>query len=328
MIFKRYFLHVNMPDGTTVKMPYFVCGKGDPVVYIQAAQHGVELTGIYTIRLLIDRLKNEVLNGRIILVPIANPLAVMWRRHFYRMELGEPYSSDHPHQMNRLWPGDPNGNETQRIAYALYSNLIKESDYVIDLHCWEMWRCSCALGFEWDKISIDMCRYSLLDFISLEPRERFIGKRKGMLTYYVTEHGGHGIVIEHSGQRWVFVKEANRVCDGIINILRYIGVIEGKPKEPKRQFVVNRDKHIDIIAPYGSWILVIYKSPGDEVRKGDLIATLLSLETFEEQKIYAPSNGIIYEIGATRPHVDTRPSEEVMVILKGEKYRIATIYET
>ena len=118
------------------------------------------------------------------------------------------------------------------------------------------------------------------------------------------------------------------MCDGIINILRYIGVIKGKPKEPKRQFVVNRDKHIDIIAPYGCWILVIYKSPGDEVRKGDLIATLLSLETFEGQKIYASSNGIIYEIGATRPHVDTRPSEEVMVILKGEKYRIATIYET
>ncbi len=317
-----------MPQDFTIKLPYFIYGRGEPILYIQAAQHGVELTGIYTIRLLMERLRGTKIEGTLILVPIANPLAVKWRRHFYKMELGERYSDDHPHQMNRVWPGNKDGNETERLAYALYENLIAKADYVIDLHCWEMWRCSCALGHEWDSESVEMCRYSLLNFIRLMPRKYFTGRKANMLSFVVTVKGGHAIVIEHSGQRWIFVDEAKRVCEGIINIMRYLGIVPEKPVSPKRQFVVGKDPHVNIIAPDGDWILTVYKRPGDSVVKNEVIASLLDIETFKEHKVHSPINGIIYEIGATRPNVDTRPSDEVMVILKGEKYRIATIYET
>ena len=315
-----------MPDGSLVKIPYLEAGKGTPVVYIQAAQHGVELTGVYTINLLASKLAGKNLEGKIFLVPVANPLAVRWRRHFYRMELGEPYSNYHPHQMNRLWPGKEKGNETERLAYALYNKLISSSDYVIDLHCWSMWRCSAALGLAWDRISVEMCRFSLLRFIGLRDKQTFKGRQRGMLHYVATEDGKHSIVIEHSGQRWVFVDEAKRVCEGLLNILRYVGILEGEPRRPPRQFILGKDEHVEILAPDGDWLLVTLRKAGDTVSKGSTIAQLIDLNEWTMEEVLSPIEGIIYEIGATRPHVDTRPSDEVLIISRGERYKIATIY--
>jgi hypothetical protein len=50
------------------------------------------------------------------------------------------------------------------------------------------------------------------------------------------------------------------------------------------------------------------------------------MNSLEEETVKSPVKGIIYWIGSTRNNIDTRPSEEVQVALKGEKYRIATIY--
>lgn len=322
---EKNVLHVQMPDGSTVGIPYFKL-KGEthsPTIYIQAAQHGVELTGVYTIKLLLDSFMNMDVKGTIILVPIANPLAVKWRRHFYKMELGEPYSSYHPHQMNRLWPGKPDGNETERIAYSLYKNLIEQADYVIDLHCYEQWIAPAALANGWDDISISLAEYSLLQFIEIYDKSNI---HKGMLSYVATEAGKHALTIEHSGQRWVFPDQAKLVHDGLMNILHYLAVVPGEPIKPKIQFILGRSRHIDIYAPDGEWIIVVLKKAGEKVEEGEEIAKLLDMNNLEEKTVKSPVKGIIYWIGSTRSHIDTRPSEEVQVVLKGERYRIATIY--
>lgn len=318
-------LRVQMPDGNFVEIPYFKIkgGSCSPVVYIQAAQHGVELTGIYTIKLLLDSVVNMDVNGTIIFVPVANPLAVRWRRHFYKMELGEPYSSYHPHQMNRLWPGRADGNETERIAYNLYKNLVEQADYVIDLHCYEQWIAPASLANGWDEISIELAEYSLLQFIEISDKANV---HRGMLSYVATETGKHTLTIEHSGQRWVFPDQAKLVYKGLTNVLRYLAVIPGEPIKPKLQLMLGRDKHVDVYSPEGEWIIVVLKAAGEEVEEGEEIAKLLDMNSLKEETVRSPVRGIIYWIGSTRNHIDTRPSEEVQTVLKGEKYRIATIY--
>lgn len=314
-----------MPDGNFVKIPHFKIkgGSYSPAIYIQAAQHGVELTGIYTIKLLLDNVVNMDVNGTIILVPVANPLAVRWRRHFYKMELGEPYSTYHPHQMNRLWPGKADGNETERIVYSLYRNLVEQADYVIDLHCYEQWIAPASLANGWDELSVKLAKYSLLPFIDIRDKSNV---HRGMLDYVATEAGKHALTIEHSGQRWVFSDQANLAYKGLMNALRYLCVVPGEPNKPKLQLTLGRDKHVDVYAPEGEWIIVVLKAAGEEVEEGEEIAKLLDMKSLNEETVRSPVRGIIYWIGSTRSHIDTRPSEEVQVVLKGEKYRIATIY--
>lgn len=322
---ERSTLRVQTPDGGFVEIPYFkIKGRSySPVVYIQAAQHGVELTGVYTIKLLLDSIARMDVNGTIILVPVANPLAVKWRRHFYKMELGEPYSSYHPHQMNRLWPGKADGNETERIVYSLYRNLVEQADYVIDLHCYEQWIAPAALANGWDEVSVKLAEYSLLPFIEIYDKPNV---HRGMLSYVATEAGKHALTIEHSGQRWVSPEQAKLVYKGLMNILRYLAIISGEIIKPKLQFTLGRDQHVDVYAPEGEWIIVVLKSAGEWVEEGEEIAKLLNMNSLEEEAVKSPVKGMIYWIGSTRSNIDTRPSEEVQVVLKGEKYRIATIY--
>ena len=61
----------------------------------------------------------------------------------------------------------------------------------------------------------------------------------------------------------------------IINYLRYKGILDGEPTAPKSQVIACEFKHRDhYYAPVGG--LVFWeKKPGVEVKKGDLIATVL-----------------------------------------------------
>jgi len=326
--FRRDSLKVEMPDRSLVKIPYFrVEGDGaGPTFYVQAAQHGIELTGIYTVRLLLNSVMAERLNGTLIAVPIANPLAVRWRRHFYKMEPGEPYSSSHPHQMNRLWPGNPERNETERLAYSLYTSLVEQSDYVVDLHCWEQWVGATAIAMGWDPLSIELAEYSLLPFTELGFLDKGFIVHKDMLSAVATEAGKHALIIEHSGQRWVVPEQAKLVSKGLVNILRWLGMLPGEAARSEAQLMRSRDS-VEVYAPEGEWIIITLKRPGEAVEKGDVIARLLDMESLEEKAVESPVHGLVYWIGSTRPNADTRPSEEVQVTSKGEKYRVATICE-
>ena len=36
--------------------------------------------------------------------------------------------------MNRFYPGNPNGTQTERASWAITKQVVEKSDYLIDLH--------------------------------------------------------------------------------------------------------------------------------------------------------------------------------------------------
>ena len=36
--------------------------------------------------------------------------------------------------MNRFYPGNPNGTQTERVSWAMTKQVVEKSDYLIDLH--------------------------------------------------------------------------------------------------------------------------------------------------------------------------------------------------
>jgi len=105
--------------------------RGDepgPTLYVQAAQHGREVNGTEVLRRFHERLPLESLSGTVIAVPVANPLT--FDRVSYTTP--EPFDSVNPN-MNRVWPGDPNGSLHQRMAARLWE-YVTTADAVVDLH--------------------------------------------------------------------------------------------------------------------------------------------------------------------------------------------------
>ena len=120
----------RLPSGVAVETTVHVYGEGDPVVYAQAAQHGREINGSSVLRRLHDELvdRDEPLSGTLVAVPVADPLT------FDHVSYTTPEAFDATNgNMNRCWPGDPDGTLHERMAAALW-DYAGEADYIVDLH--------------------------------------------------------------------------------------------------------------------------------------------------------------------------------------------------
>lgn len=98
--------------------------KPGPTLCLTAAVHGDELNGIEIVRNLLYEVEPERLNGTVIGVPIVN---------LYGFRHGSRYLSDR-RDLNRYFPGDPEGSMASRIAHSLFESVIQHCDYLADLH--------------------------------------------------------------------------------------------------------------------------------------------------------------------------------------------------
>ena len=99
-----------------------------------AGIHGDELNGVSVVHHLIhgdDHIANtddDTINRKtfrhLICVPVVNIEGMLLEQR------GAPDNRD----INRLFPGKQNGNQSQRIAHALFEGVVSRADYLIDLH--------------------------------------------------------------------------------------------------------------------------------------------------------------------------------------------------
>lgn len=95
-----------------------------PTLCLTAAIHGDELNGVEIVRKVLSNLSADSLSGTVIGVPIVNLLG------FTR---GSRYLPDR-RDLNRYFPGNPNGSSASRIAHAFFNDIVQHCDLLIDLH--------------------------------------------------------------------------------------------------------------------------------------------------------------------------------------------------
>jgi len=298
-------LGVDLADGTRVEIPVGILnGTGDgPLLYLQAAQHGLELNGIAAITKLLKEQSPSGLSGTVVAVPVASPLALRARRHWPGMGPEEAYS-DSPHNMNRTWPGDPEGNEAERMSYVLFHQIVVKADYAVDFHAYSRWTASSVLVPEWDKASLEMAEAFGLTFLSLFKRPES-GPAAKMFTTVTTERGIPAITVELSGQWDLYPKSVEEGYRGILNLMRHLGMVEGEPEPPKRRIVMERIPPVEVRSPVEGLFLPL-KDPEAEVKKGETLGRLIDTLRLEEMDVKSPMDGVIFRIGRGRPHTDVK----------------------
>ncbi|MBI4278097.1 MAG: succinylglutamate desuccinylase/aspartoacylase family protein, partial [Armatimonadetes bacterium] len=123
-----YIESVYLRDASQVRIPLIVLhGNGPgPVLWVGAAVHGNEIPGWEVIR----RLTREVLDprtlrGTLVAAPVQNPLGYMESSRLTPQDGMD---------INRIFPGDPNGSLTQRLAHDLFHQGLARADAVLDIH--------------------------------------------------------------------------------------------------------------------------------------------------------------------------------------------------
>ena len=101
-----------------------------PVLCLTAAVHGDELNGIEIIRRVFYDIDPQQLRGTIVAVPIVN------LQGFYR---NSRYLTDR-RDLNRFFPGKPNGNSAERIAYSFFNEVIVHCNALVDIHTGSLYR--------------------------------------------------------------------------------------------------------------------------------------------------------------------------------------------
>ena len=104
-----------------------ICGKNQgKTLIITAGVHGCEYVGIETAKRMSEILEPMELSGNVILIPLVNKNGFFDGRKQVVPEDGK--------NINRAFPGKPDGTISERIAYAIEQYIYPCADFLIDLH--------------------------------------------------------------------------------------------------------------------------------------------------------------------------------------------------
>ncbi|WP_242634372.1 succinylglutamate desuccinylase/aspartoacylase family protein [Marinobacter salicampi] len=95
-----------------------------PTLCLTGAVHGDELNGIEIVRRMVYDLEPDKLSGRVIGVPIVNVQG---------FQQGSRYLPDR-RDLNRHFPGHPDGSLADRIAHSLFEEVVRHCDMLVDIH--------------------------------------------------------------------------------------------------------------------------------------------------------------------------------------------------
>jgi uncharacterized protein len=103
-------------------------GQGaSPLIAVVAGVHGDEYDGIHACVELSRSIDLSTLTASLILVPIVN------KKAFEAQQRRTPVDGI---DLNRVFPGDPLGTFSERLAKLVFDEIVCEADFVISLHGW------------------------------------------------------------------------------------------------------------------------------------------------------------------------------------------------
>lgn len=143
--FGRVVFRLEAPwnDRREIVLPACVIANGEgPTVSLWGGNHGNEYEGPVVLNQLARELDPAAIQGRLIILPTINPPAI-----FARTRL----SGADGKNMNRIWPGDPEGSISDRIVAWLDRNILPVTDVLMDQH---------TGGDNMDLILMSMCHHS------------------------------------------------------------------------------------------------------------------------------------------------------------------------
>jgi len=110
----------------SIMIPLTVIRHGEgPTALLTGANHGDEYEGPIALFDLAATLNAEAVSGRLIIIPAMNYPAFRAARRTSPIDAGN---------MNRVFPGRPDGSVTEKIADYFQRTLLPLADYVLDIH--------------------------------------------------------------------------------------------------------------------------------------------------------------------------------------------------
>jgi len=257
--------------------------RGGPRVCLLAGVHGCEYSSIAAVVQFMRRLDVSILSGSIVAVPVVSPTSFAARSPFVVPEDGR--------NLNRSFPGDPDGSFTEVLAHHVFSEFVVGSDVLVDLHGGDL-----VEALE---------PFVLIDDSPVREQAERLARAFG-LRYVVCDTtdtlggttsaaaaaaGIPGFIAEAGGQGLLEQVEVERHIRGLRSTLRTAGVLDGEPDPPPAdQQLVERFLWLRT-ATAGWWEPSV--DVGETVAAGDRLGTVCDGFGDVLETVTAPEAGVL-----------------------------------
>ena len=306
---KSGYLPIPEKNGIGTSIPITVINGAKPgkVLALVAGVHGYEYPPILALYRLKTDLDPSMLSGTLILVHIASLQSFQKRIIYYN-----------PHDwknLNRVFPGDPEGTVSQRVAYVLKKEVVDRCDFLVDMHCgdgnealipYTYWMITgnkkldefskkMALAFGIKYIIIDQSRTDDLTDSKYLGNTAVLNKKPAI----TTESGYLGKTDEES---------IARNTKGIFGVMRLIGMIEGDTEMVRDPVWI--DKY-QVVYSEADGLFYPQTEMGYYAKKGEIMGYLTDYLGNVIQELQAPFSGIVLYIINTPPANKGEPLFEI-----------------
>ena len=256
-----------------------------PAVVITAGYHGSEYPSIDAVVRLGAALDPADVAGQVLCLPLMNP-AAFWSRTAYLTPVDG-------RNLNRVFPGLPQGSFSERVAWHLFERAIAKADAYLDLHGGDLPEglLPFSIWFASGDAATDARSRAMAEafgsphlVVQRDAEMPVVGQ-----AYTVAARHGIPSIIAEDGEAGLHDAAASdRLLWGLENVLRHLGVLPGgaRPVPPARRFA----RTAYVVAPAAGFFKAAVKL-GDEIEAGQSLGRLTDFFGATVAEIAAPVGG-------------------------------------
>jgi len=283
---------VELINNVSIDIPVLLMNgaKEGPTLLLMSTQHGIEIQGIEVIRKVMrERLSPKKLRGAVIGIPVGNPLAFMHHQYLSWIDNLDAGS---------VRADSPNGNTTERLAYALWTEAWSKADLIVNLHCNTR---PDSLIYQSINIGNPATREKLAKMaeafsVTTIVRDAPIPEDAPPTLGNLAARKGVPVILEELiDGRWISEPSTSAGVKGVLNIMKVFNMIDGKA-EPQKGFpiVPGVNRSHGIIRANRGGLIRFLKKPGEPIKQGEVFAEIYDLygDTLEQVKM--PVDGYLW----------------------------------
>ena len=255
-----------------VMIPISVIRHGEgPVALLTGANHGDEYEGPIALHELAVTLEPSQITGTVIIIPAFN---------YPAFRAGTRTSPIDKGNLNRLFPGKPDGTVSEKIADYFQRTLIPMADVVLDFHSGgktlDFIPFACAHALD-DTQQENACMAAMQAFNAPYSMKLLEIDNVGMYDTAVEEQGKVFVSTELGGGGTATARSVGIARKGVRNLLKYAGILSGELELSPTVQLDMPDGDCYVFAQHDG-LLEPTVDLGETVMAGEVIARIWSIQ--------------------------------------------------
>lgn len=298
--------------GTNIPVAVVHGARPGPVLALVAGAHGTEYASIIALEKMIALLDPSQVAGTVIVVPLVNLASFEQKVPHVNPVDGK--------SMNRFYPGNPNGTQTERASDMITRQVVDQCDHLVDLHGGDLDESLRPYSYwtvtgneQQDAVAREMALAFGLDTIIISADRPKDPADSRYLENTASTRGKPSLTAEAGHAGTVETDDVNALVNGCLSVMRYLRMLPGVPSVVEHPVWIER---IAGIVSDQTGIFYPLVKRGTYVQKGMLVGYVTDYVGRTLLEARAPEAGVVLYIRAVPSMVKGETIANVGVVRK------------